>query len=249
MITATETRKRARLSLAGKWSKAAVISLIYLLIDSALTLILRELNDNNSSLSIIISIFNIIITPPISLGLAFTFMKLKRNEDVGYFDFLTLGFSNFEKAWKIYFRMIIKLIIPIIIIITSLVISIVESSYTISSNLLYIIIPTILMWIGIIYTYIISLSLALSMNIAYDESELTAKETIKKSQELMKGNKGNLFVLNISFIGWAILACLTVGIGVIWLFPYMQVSYVCFYDAIIDNKDFKEKEVIDNTNS
>ena len=50
----------------------------------------------------------------------------------------------------------------------------------------------------------------------------------------MKGNKGNCFVLTLSFIGWAILAALTFGIGMLWLMPYIQVSMVCFYEHIIN---------------
>lgn len=49
---------------------------------------------------------------------------------------------------------------------------------------------------------------------------------------MMQGNKGNLFVLEISFIGWSILAVLTFGIGFLWLAPYIQVSKTCFYEEL-----------------
>ena len=88
-----------------------------------------------------------------------------------------------------------------------------------------------------------SLSLALSSFIAYDNETLSGKEVCNLSQQIMKGNKGNLFVLSLSFIGWAILAIFTLGIGYFWLTAYMNVSMVCFYEAVSD------KDVTDNFES
>ena len=74
------------------------------------------------------------------------------------------------------------------------------------------------------------------------EPELTGMQTASKSQELMKGHKGGYFILNLSFIGWAILSVLTLGIGFLWLLPYMQVSFVCFYDALVGKTTEKPVE-------
>ena len=46
---------------------------------------------------------------------------------------------------------------------------------------------------------------------------------------MMRGHKWRLFCLQISFIGWAILAGLTCGIGVLWLTPYTEASTAIFY--------------------
>ena len=48
----------------------------------------------------------------------------------------------------------------------------------------------------------------------------------------MDGRKGNLFCLDLSFIGWALLAALTAGIGNLWLMPYMTVSRAAFYRSL-----------------
>ncbi len=84
----------------------------------------------------------------------------------------------------------------------------------------------------IIYIAIKSLSLSLTPFIAYDDESISGKDACNLSQELMKGNKGNLFVLSLSFIGWAILTIFTLGIGSFWLTAYMNVSIVCFYEAV-----------------
>lgn len=48
----------------------------------------------------------------------------------------------------------------------------------------------------------------------------------------MKGNRGNYFLLQLSFIGWGILAVLSLCIGLLWLTPYIAIAEICFYDRI-----------------
>ncbi len=77
-----------------------------------------------------------------------------------------------------------------------------------------------------------ALGWSLTPYIIYDEPELTIWQIMKKSEDMMKGYKGKLFLLGLSFIGWAILGAFTFGILYIWLYPYMQMSYAIFYDDI-----------------
>lgn len=59
-------------------------------------------------------------------------------------------------------------------------------------------------------------------------------DCITKSRQLMVGNKWRLFFLQVSFIGWDILACLTAGIGFLWLIPYKNATYASFYKDLVD---------------
>lgn len=54
-------------------------------------------------------------------------------------------------------------------------------------------------------------------------------ECVNDSKALMADNKGRLFLLNLSFIGWALLCILTVGLGTLWLHPYTQAASAGFY--------------------
>ena len=65
-----------------------------------------------------------------------------------------------------------------------------------------------------------------------DNPELSCTETLAKSREMMKGHKWELFVLYLSFIGWAILCVFTLFIGFLWLTPYMQMTETKFYEKI-----------------
>ncbi len=57
-------------------------------------------------------------------------------------------------------------------------------------------------------------------------------EAISKSKEMMRGNKWKCFCLGFRFWGWGLLCILTLGIGFLWLFPYMIVSFAQFYDDL-----------------
>ncbi len=65
-----------------------------------------------------------------------------------------------------------------------------------------------------------------------DHPELTVMQAIQRSKEMMAGNKMDLFSLQISFIGWAILALFTMGIGFIPLNAYYNGAKVHFYEEL-----------------
>lgn len=73
-------------------------------------------------------------------------------------------------------------------------------------------------------------SYALTPYIIMDEPELTARQAITRSCEIMQGRRWKLFCLYLSFIGWGILCLLTFGIGFLWLVPYMNASVAAFYE-------------------
>lgn len=68
--------------------------------------------------------------------------------------------------------------------------------------------------------------------IMIDDKVISAKDAIEKSQKMMYGYKWKYFRLMCRFIGWALLSILTLGIGFLWLLPYMRVSMAKFYDDI-----------------
>ena len=73
-----------------------------------------------------------------------------------------------------------------------------------------------------------------------DNPEISAMEALNRSKEMMIGSKWKLFCLHLSFIGWGLLGILTLGIGYLWLTPYIYGSVANFYDNI---KDTNEKKI------
>lgn len=226
----SELRKKARESLSGKWGKGACIILAYLLINFLISFVIG-LFKNNSAISTILSIAEIVISVPISFGLIISFLKLKRDEDTSAFAFLENGFSRFSKAWGIAFQTIIRMILPIVCVILS-VLLMVLLFFMSSKSWLFVILGVAIYIASIVYAVSRGLLYSLAYFIAYDNPNLSSKECVLKSEELMTGNRGNLFLLELSFIGWMILGAFTFGIAYIWLIPYMQVAISCFYDEL-----------------
>ena len=68
--------------------------------------------------------------------------------------------------------------------------------------------------------------------IRQDHPEMSAKEALRASEKMMDGHKMELFLLQLSFIGWHILAGFTFGLLYLWLIPYMQMTYVGYYERL-----------------
>lgn len=251
MMTATDTRKKAREALAGKWGKGALITLVFSIFSSILSTVSGKL-EQGSAISFIISLAIAIIEIPISYGLIISFIKLKRGEEVGYFDFFKDGFNNFGRAWGIIGNTILKMIVPVILIIVSIIImgaTIGFSSVGVlaegsSSSLPALAIVGIIIYIAsLVYAFVRGLLYSISNYIAYDNPDMSTKDAVEESAKLMNGKRGSFFVLELSFIGWAILAAFTFGIGAFWLIPYIQVAIVCFYEQV-SSKDESSQEVV-----
>lgn len=76
---------------------------------------------------------------------------------------------------------------------------------------------------------IAALKYSMAYYIKIDNPSMSAMECIKASKEMMKGHCGEYFVLFLSFIGFAIVGALCLGLGGLWLTPYMSMSQAFFY--------------------
>lgn len=74
-----------------------------------------------------------------------------------------------------------------------------------------------------------------------ENPEMTARDAIRKSKEMMQGNRTRLFCLGFSFIGWSIFSIMTLGIGNLWLMPYMYAAEAAFYRDLKKEKDNKSR--------
>lgn len=77
---------------------------------------------------------------------------------------------------------------------------------------------------------------AMAPFILLENPDMTANEAITASKKLMDGHKGDLFTLDLSFIGWDFLNLLTLGIGSLWLNPYKNASRAAFYRDLSPKK-------------
>lgn len=68
-----------------------------------------------------------------------------------------------------------------------------------------------------------------------DYSHLKNSQILSESWRITKGHKMDIFVFELSFIGWAILSALTFGIVGIYVIPYYAVAHVVYYEQLKNN--------------
>lgn len=98
----------------------------------------------------------------------------------------------------------------------------------------------ILMIVGAVIAFILTLGFSLTSYMLLDDPYGTKViPAMKKSWQYMKGKKGRLFLLYLSFIGLYILGILSFGLGFLWIQQYVLQSQVIFYLKVCaDNMEY-----------
>lgn len=95
---------------------------------------------------------------------------------------------------------------------------------------LLLVIPGIIKMLAYSQTYFIYKDL----NDRGEANDYRLTDYITRSRELMVGNKGRYFMMQLSFLGWWILGSITLGIGFIWIYPYYKLTMANFYRDLVD---------------
>ena len=93
----------------------------------------------------------------------------------------------------------------------------------------YIIIAYAIMLLGTIVLAPLRLALSQTYYLLLDFPDASAKEVLLTSIKIMKGNKWRLFKLELSFLPLQIVCLLSLGIGFLWLNPYMRMTQTLFF--------------------
>ena len=83
-------------------------------------------------------------------------------------------------------------------------------------------------WISLRYSQVYYLLL--------DFPDYSAKELLRMSWKLMKGNAGRLLYLQVSFIPMTLAGLLSFGIGLLFVLPYQNMTYTLFYLDLIQQQ-------------
>lgn len=251
-------RKEARQNLKEKWKNALLIMLLFFITNLVITFVATWIS-TNTTYGLFANIISLVITVTLNYGLLASFIKLKRNEKVGYLHYIYYAGRDAEKVWKNIGRIILKLSFLIIALLLFLYLMVTEfvSLYNgYGMRLSYII--EILGVIGFsIWIMMKSLYYSLNNYILYDNKDYKAKEILKESERLMKNHRWDFVKMNLSFAGWfalgmifsvaIILALFFVSniqsfyllyityIPLIFLLPYIQITNICFYDNLLYN--------------
>ena len=78
-----------------------------------------------------------------------------------------------------------------------------------------------------------ALSYAMTPYILHQYPNVPAMEACNISEKMMKGHKTDLFITELSFLGWILLSGLTLGIlYILYVGPYMEMTMAGIYDEL-----------------
>lgn len=232
-----ELKELSKSQLKGNWNVPVLAMLAY----SIVMFLVSYLNNSESSF---VSLIGIILALVIESWFFVAYPKLSLNliEDESV-DFSDLSVSN-----KTFFKSLgFSVLVGIVLIIVYMLLMVTfVGGFTISllsANDLFeaiapMVIAGIILWL---ISIVIQLAISMVPFILADKEEVGVFKSISLSIKMMKGHKWRLFVIWISFIGWAILSILTLGIGFLWLSPYFTLTMANFYKEI--EKEYNAKHI------
>ncbi|MGG0289373.1 DUF975 family protein [Bacillus pacificus] len=167
-----------------------------------------------------------------SYGYTNLFLQISKREDARV-DYLFEGFRGFKRMMKTMWAMLAILLytgtwVPMLGTIVCGILGFFDES----ANPSFIIVFFVLLAISFVVMAILYFSYSMTYYVMVEKPEYSVSQAMKESKNLMKGHKLDLFLLWLSFIGWAILAIFTLGIGFLWLSPYVSTTTAHFYRYI-----------------
>ena len=211
----------ARKGLSGNWGKSIGVLAAYLILLVGVSLF-----------HFIGPLLQIIFSAPLVVGLTVFFLATLRGQN-NPFTLLFDGFNRFGTSLCTYLLIVLICLawaIPFFLLAIPLFFFIKTSPM-----------PTIIALEAVmflsyaLFMLILQMRYGLALFVVADDSSVRARQAIRRSIELMKGNYGRLGLLWLRFIGWQLLCVLTLGIGLIWLAPYFMAATTAFYDDLTRN--------------
>ncbi len=92
----------------------------------------------------------------------------------------------------------------------------------------------VLLWtlLFIVPGIVAGLSYSQTFFILAENPQMESREVLRKSKAIMRGNRWKLFCLFWRFFGWFLLGIVSLGIGFLWIMPYLQTTLARFYDDL-----------------
>ena len=159
----------------------------------------------------------------ISVGFVYMIMSVLRGGKVTYSD-LFYAFKNHPDRYIL--AGILEIVIFLIPVLPGYIMMM---AFIMTEDMVYFAPAMFLFAAGIIIEVILVLKFAMVFEIMLDNPSYGVVYSFKESSAIMKGHKGRLFYLGISFIGWFILGLLSAGIGFLWITVYMNAAMIVFY--------------------
>lgn len=120
--------------------------------------------------------------------------------------------------------------------------------YTITENPAFMIVMSVFLVIGLVAVVILHLTLHFVFYLILDYPDATIKELIVYCANMMRGHRIKFFYLYASFLPLYVLGILSLGIGLLFVEPYVNVTVAQFYlDVFFIEEDMTSQESPEDT--
>lgn len=100
----------------------------------------------------------------------------------------------------------------------------------------------VLLLVALAAMVVLSLGFSQALFLLTDYDDLGPIQAAKESWKMMKGQKGRLFYVELSFLGLLLLSLLSCGIAMLWVSPYMRMTETFFYRELDGELDSPVQE-------
>lgn len=235
--SSAELKASAREKMFGHYGTAVGAVLIIMCIVGSLTGITELLVDMSTAAGIVIyyaiSFLISLLSGLFTSGTTYLYLKIICNRPVSVRD-VFYGFSLCPNK-TILMQGWLSLITYIANI--SMIVLSYHLLHASESEILKLMLPYALCIIlsGVVST-MVGLLYALVFYLLHDFPQYSTRELLAKSRHLMRGHKGRLFYIYVSFVPLFLAAILSCGIGLLWLIPYINATQTEFFLDLIQNK-------------
>ena len=222
-----ELKALAREALLGQYGSLIgamfLLGIFSIILESVPVTITRNREDTTSLIiQFVITLIISVLVYLLQIGMTVIVLHMTRRQTYGLSD---LFYTFRAHPDRFIIVSVIQIGISMILQIPAYIFLFLYPGDTIKHVLLYL----LLLLAGSIVSFIVLLGFTLADLLLIDNENLGAIDAIRQSWAMMHGNKGRFFYLQISFFGLALLCILTLGIGMLWLYPYMMTTEVFFY--------------------
>ena len=222
-----ELKALAREALLGQYGSLIgamfLLGMFSVILESVPVTITRNREDTTSLIiQFVITLIISVLVYLLQIGMTVIVLHMTRRQTYGLSD---LFYTFRAHPDRFIIVSVIQIGISMILQIPAYIFLFLYPGDTIKRVLLYL----LLLLAGSIVSFIVLLGFTLANLLLIDNENLGAIDAIRQSWAMMHGNKGRFFYLQISFFGLALLCILTLGIGMLWLYPYMMTTEAFFY--------------------
>lgn len=163
----------------------------------------------------------------LTTGYAYVCLKLSRAEETTFRDLFYVYRHNPDKVILIY---AIVFLVQFVVNLPVNLLSFLAQAQPENDSMAFLYLIVNLVTIAL--SYLIALIFSQVYYVYADDCNADVIEIVKKGMKLMRGNKGRLCLLHLSFLGWGLLMFLSFGIAGIFIIPYWEMTLAEFYRNI-----------------